>query len=122
MLPGSMFLCPGPVPRLLGWAYVEQLGLSSTACGLMLGNSIRLCTDGVSLQLSGTSRQLKLQTLTETKSYRTVSAEMEVKGWFDVFMLCAALVIFFFFFFNFSGVGSVANYQRTCFILFLLSF
>ena len=35
------------------------------------------------LQLSGTSRQLELQTLTETKSYRTVSAEMEVKGLFD---------------------------------------
>ena len=35
------------------------------------------------LQLSGTSRQLKLQTLTATKSYRTVSVEMEVKGLFD---------------------------------------
>ena len=35
MLPGSVFLCPRPVPGLLGWAYPEQLGLSSTACGLM---------------------------------------------------------------------------------------
>ena len=32
VLPGSVRLCPGPVPGLLGWAYPEQLGLSSTAC------------------------------------------------------------------------------------------
>ena len=44
-----VLLCPGPVPGLLGWAYPEQLGLSSTACGLVLGDSIRLCTNGVSL-------------------------------------------------------------------------
>ena len=31
MLPGSVFLCPGPVSGLLGWTYPEQLGLSSTA-------------------------------------------------------------------------------------------
>ena len=31
MLPGSVFLCPGLVPGLLGWAGPEQLGLSSTA-------------------------------------------------------------------------------------------
>ena len=31
MLPGSVFLCPGPVPGLLGWAYPEQPGLSATA-------------------------------------------------------------------------------------------
>ena len=49
MLPGSVFLCPGPVPGLLGWAYPEQLGLSSTACGLVLANFIRPCTNGVSL-------------------------------------------------------------------------
>ena len=49
MLPGFVLLCPGPVPDLLGWAYPEQLGLSSTACGLVLGNSIRPCTNGVSL-------------------------------------------------------------------------
>ena len=49
MLPGSVLLCPGPVPGLLGWAYPEQLGLSSTACGLVLGDSIHPCTDGVSL-------------------------------------------------------------------------
>ena len=45
----SRLLCPGPVPGLLGWAYPEQLGLSSTACGLVLGDSIRPCTNGVSL-------------------------------------------------------------------------
>ena len=32
MPPGSVLLCPGPVPGLLGWAYPEQLGLNSTAC------------------------------------------------------------------------------------------
>ena len=47
--PGSVLLCPRPVPGLLGWAYPEQLGLSSTACGLVLGDSIRPCTNGVSL-------------------------------------------------------------------------
>ena len=31
VLPGSVLLFPGPVPGLLGWAYPEQLGLSSTA-------------------------------------------------------------------------------------------
>ena len=41
MLPGSILLYPGPVPGLLGWAYAEQLGLDSTACGLVLGDSIR---------------------------------------------------------------------------------
>ena len=49
MLPGSVLLCPRPVPDLLGWAYPEQLGLSSTACGLVLGDSIRPCTNGISL-------------------------------------------------------------------------
>ena len=49
MLPGSVLLCPRPVPGLLGWGYPEQLGLSSTACGLVLGDSIRPCTNGVSL-------------------------------------------------------------------------
>ena len=49
MLPGSVLLCPRPVPGLLGWAYPEQFGLSSTACGLVLGDSIRPCTNGVSL-------------------------------------------------------------------------
>ena len=34
------------VPGLLGWAY---LGLSSAACRLVLGDSIRPCTNGVSL-------------------------------------------------------------------------
>ena len=45
MLPGSVLLCPGPVPGLLGWDYPEQLGLSSTASGLVLGDSIRPCTN-----------------------------------------------------------------------------
>ena len=49
MLQDSVLLCPRPVPGLLGWAYPEQLGLSSTACGLVLGDSIRPCTNGVSL-------------------------------------------------------------------------
>ena len=49
MLPGSVVLCPRPVPGLLGWAYLEQLGLSSTVCGLVLGDSIRACTNVVSL-------------------------------------------------------------------------
>ena len=40
---------PGPVPGLLGWAYPEQLGLSSITCRLVLGDSIRPCTNGVSL-------------------------------------------------------------------------
>ena len=31
---------------VLRWAYPEQLGLSSTACGLVLGDSIRPCTNG----------------------------------------------------------------------------
>ena len=49
MLPGSVLLCPRPMPGLLGWAYPEQLGLGLTACGLMLGDSIRPCTNGVSV-------------------------------------------------------------------------
>ena len=49
VLPGSVLLCPRPVPGLLGWACPEQLGLSSTACGLVLGDFIRPCTNGVSL-------------------------------------------------------------------------
>ena len=49
MLPGSVLLCPRPVPGLLGWAYPEQLGLSSTVCGLVLGDSICPCTNGVAL-------------------------------------------------------------------------
>ena len=49
MLPGSVLLCPRPVPGLLGWAYPEQLGLSSTVCGLVMGDFIRSCTNEVSL-------------------------------------------------------------------------
>ena len=35
--------------RPVGMGLPEQLGLSSTACGLVLGDSIRPCTNGVSL-------------------------------------------------------------------------
>ena len=35
--------------RSVGMGLPEQLGLSSTACGLVLGDSIRSCTNGVSL-------------------------------------------------------------------------
>ena len=49
VLPGFVLLCPGPVPGLLGQVYPEQLRLSSTACGLVLVDSIRPCTNGVSL-------------------------------------------------------------------------
>ena len=41
------------------------------------------CSLARELQVSGMSQQLKLQTLTETKSCRTVSAEMKVRGLFD---------------------------------------
>ena len=65
MLPGSVLLCPRPVPGLLGWAYPEQLGLSSTACELVLGDSIRPCTNGVSLlhQIASVAPLSKLQTM-----------------------------------------------------------
>ena len=65
MLPGSVLLCPGPVSGLLGWAYPEQLGLSSTACGLVLGDSIRPCTNGVSLlhRIASVAPQSKPQTM-----------------------------------------------------------
>ena len=49
LLPGFVLFFPGPVPGLLGWAYPKQLGSSSTACGLVLGDSICPCTNGVSL-------------------------------------------------------------------------
>ena len=65
MLPGSVLLCPRPVPGLLRWAYPEQLGLSSTACGLVLGDSIRPCTNGVSLlhRIASVAPQSKPQTM-----------------------------------------------------------
>ena len=65
MLPGSVLLCPRLVAGLLGWAYPEQLGLSSTACGLVLGDSIRPCTNGVSLlhQIASVAPLSKLQTM-----------------------------------------------------------
>ena len=49
VLLGSVLLCLGPMPGLLGWAYPEQLGLSSTANGLVSGDSICPCTNGVLL-------------------------------------------------------------------------
>ena len=65
VLPGSVFLCPGPVSGLLGWAYPEKLGLGSTACGLVLGDSIRPCTNGVSLlrRIARVAPLSKLQTM-----------------------------------------------------------
>ena len=58
-------LCPRPVPGLLGWAYPEQLGLSSTACRLVLGDSIHPCTNGVSLlhQIASVASLSKPQTM-----------------------------------------------------------
>ena len=58
-------LCPGPVPGLSGWAYPKQLGLSSTACGLVLDDSIRPCTNGVSLlhRIVSVAPLSKLQTM-----------------------------------------------------------
>ena len=49
VLPGSVLLCLAPVPGLLEWAYSKQLGLSSTACRLVLGVSICPCTNEVAL-------------------------------------------------------------------------
>ena len=63
-------LCPIPVPGLLGWAYPEQLGLSSTACGLVLGDSIRPCTNGVSLLHRIASEQTADHVLTACPIHR----------------------------------------------------
>ena len=65
MLPGSVLLCPRPVPGLLRWGYPEKLGLSSTACGLVLGDSIRPCTNGVSFlhRIASVAPQSKPQTM-----------------------------------------------------------
>ena len=65
VLPGSVLLCPRPVPGLLRWAYPEQLGLSSTACGLVLGDSIRPYTNGVSFlhRIASVAPQSKPQTM-----------------------------------------------------------
>ena len=65
MLPGSVLLCLGPVPGLLEWAYPEQLGLSSTACRLVLGESICPCTNGVLLlhQIASVAPLSKPQTM-----------------------------------------------------------
>ena len=65
MLPGSVLLCLGLVPGLLGWAYLKQPALSSTACRLVLGNSIHPCTNGVLLphQIASVVPLNKLQTM-----------------------------------------------------------
>ena len=63
--------CKGKETKV--YAFLDQV---STACFCD-------CSLARKLQLSSMSQQLKLQMLTETKSYRTVSAEMEVKGLFD---------------------------------------
>ena len=47
ILPGSISLYSGPVPVLLAWVCPEYLGLSSTICGLVLGDSICPCTNWV---------------------------------------------------------------------------
>ena len=51
--------------RPVGWAYPEQLGLSSTACRLVLGDSIRPCTNGVLLlhRIASVAPLSKLQTM-----------------------------------------------------------
>ena len=56
---------PGPAPSLLGWAYPVQLGLSSTTCGLVLGDSIHPGTNGVLLlhQIASVVPLSKLQTM-----------------------------------------------------------
>ena len=65
MLLGSVLLCPRPVPGLLGCGYPEQLWLNSTACGLVLGDSIHPCTNGVSLfhRIASVAPLSKLQTM-----------------------------------------------------------
>ena len=56
---------PEASARPVGWAYPEQLGLSSTACGLVLGDSIRPCTNGVSFlhRISSAAPLIKPQTM-----------------------------------------------------------
>ena len=56
---------PGAAARPVGMAYPEQLGLSSTACGLVLGDSIRPCTNGVLLphQIASVAPLNKPQTM-----------------------------------------------------------
>ena len=77
----SVLLCPRPVPGLLGWAYPEQLGLSSTACGLVLGDSICPCTNGVSFASPncecGASEQTEDHVLTACPIHR---APYEAQG------------------------------------------
>ena len=88
MLPGSVLLCPGPVPGLLGWAYPEQLGLGSTACVRVLGDSIRPCTNGVSIfhRIASVAPLSKPQTMYCTNSMpytssTTWSTRSDGLGW-----------------------------------------
>ena len=82
MLPGSVLLFPGPVPGLLGWAYPEQLGLSSTACGLVLGDSIRPCTNGVWLfhRIASVAPLNKPQTMFKQRALYTWSTRSDSFG------------------------------------------
>ena len=56
---------PGTGARSVGMGLPEQFGLSSTACGLVLGDSIRSCTNGVSLlhRIASVAPQSKPQTM-----------------------------------------------------------
>ena len=51
--------------RPVGMGLPDQLGLSSTACALVLGDSIRPCTNGVSLlhRIASVAPLSKLQTM-----------------------------------------------------------
>ena len=79
MLPGSVILCPEPVPGLLRWAYLEQLGLSSTTSGLVLGDSICPRTNGVSLlhRIASVAPLSKLQTMSNSVLYTYIGHHME---------------------------------------------
>ena len=56
---------PETSARPVGMGLPQQLGLSSTACGLVLGDSIRPCTNGVSLlhRIASVAPQSKPQTM-----------------------------------------------------------
>ena len=65
MLPGSVLLCPETGARPVGMGLPKQLGLSLTACRLVLGDSTRPCTNGVSLihRIASVVSLSKLQTM-----------------------------------------------------------
>ena len=62
--PGSVLSYQGPVPGLLDRVYPKQLGLSSIAWGLVWGDFIRPCTNGVLLlhKIASAAFLNKLQT------------------------------------------------------------